>query len=283
MQNSQVMEFLVDGPLHDVGREEDILPFLRQKAQLLDFDTVLYVTENGDCYSTRPVAVDVTGLPGILDSFQGDNGVSFLDRQSVMYSIPVKRDGRVAGVLAGIRDKENMQNLIQPVSFSGNGLTCITDSEANVIISPTNLEPFLQLDNIFAKNRGSDEGAQMERMQKDMKEGRSGVFSFTAVDGKKLVLSYVPLKSYDWVLLTLVPADLISAETDAYILQTFLVIAGTILFFILFFLVVVRVYRSHYRQLELIAYVDPVTGGMNNAAFQAKCRKVLKGAAGRNR
>lgn len=40
----------------------------------------------------------------------------------------------------------------------------------------------------------------------------------------------------------------------------------------------VRLYYSHRRQLEHIAFVDPVTGGMNNARFQYSCRRVLDGA-----
>ena len=38
------------------------------------------------------------------------------------------------------------------------------------------------------------------------------------------------------------------------------------------------IYYSHRRQLEHIAFVDPVTGGMNNARFQYSCRRVLDGA-----
>ena len=37
--------------------------------------------------------------------------------------------------------------------------------------------------------------------------------------------------SFDWVLLTLVPANLISYDTDKYILQTYMIISGTVVFF----------------------------------------------------
>ena len=39
--------------------------------------------------------------------------------------------------------------------------------------------------------------------------------------------------SFDWVLLTLVPANLISYDTDKYILQTYMIISGTVVFFAL--------------------------------------------------
>ena len=59
----------------------------------------------------------------------------------------------MVGALAGSREKENMQRMIQAESFGGQGLTCIADEGGKVIISPTELEPFLQLDDIFKKSR----------------------------------------------------------------------------------------------------------------------------------
>ena len=70
-------------------------------------------------------------------------------------------------------------------------------------------------------------------MQQDMQAHQGGVFTFTAADGTELVLSYRPLMSFDWVLLTLVPANLISYDTDKYILQTYMIISGTVVFFAL--------------------------------------------------
>ena len=39
-----------------------------------------------------------------------------------------------------------------------------------------------------------------------------------------------------------------------------------------------RTYRSHWRQLEQIALVDSVTGGMNNLAFQMECQALIQNA-----
>ena len=52
-------------------------------------------------------------------------------------------------MLAGVRDKGNMQELIQAKSFGGSDLSCLIDLEGDMIISPTNSEPFLALWMIF--------------------------------------------------------------------------------------------------------------------------------------
>ena len=188
------------------------------------------------------------------------------------------QENNIIGVLGGTGNKESMQRLIQPVSFDGQGLTCIADTEGNVMISPTDLDPFMRLDDIFKEDSEETTVRNIKRMQENMKEGKNGVFSFVAVDGRELILSYNILKSYDWVLLTLVPADLISYETDRYVIQTFAIVAGTILLFLFFLLILLFIYRNNRRHLEYIAFVDAVTGGMNNAAFCLKLRETLKNA-----
>lgn len=188
------------------------------------------------------------------------------------------QENNIIGVLGGTGNKESMQRLIQPVSFDGQGLTCIADTEGNVVISPTDLDPFMRLDDIFKEDSEETTVRNIKRMQENMKEGKNGVFSFVAVDGRELILSYNILKSYDWVLLTLVPADLISYETDRYVIQTFAIVAGTILLFLFFLLILLFIYRNNRRRLKYIAFVDAVTGGMNNAAFCLKLRETLKNA-----
>ena len=188
------------------------------------------------------------------------------------------QENNIIGVLGGTGNKESMQRLIQPVSFDGQGLTCIADTEGNVVISPTDLDPFMRLDDIFKEDSEETTVRNIKRMQENMKEGKNGVFSFVAVDGRELILSYNIIKSYDWVLLTLVPADLISYETDRYVIQTFAIVAGTILLFLFFLLILLFIYRNNRRRLEYIAFVDAVTGGMNNAAFCLKLRETLKNA-----
>lgn len=247
---------------------------LERRTKPLGFSSIAVIGRDGRAYSTEPLP-ELAGLPGVQASFQGESGVSFLDQQSVLYSVPICWGDQVVGVLAGVRDKANMQELIRAKSFSGQNLACIIDQDGNVIISPENLDPFLRLDDIFMKK--SDEAVvdNIQRMQENMKNQQRGVFTFTAVDGNDLVLSYNPLESYDWVLLTLVPADLISHGTDQYIDQSFMIVAGLILLFVLIIVAFIRINRNHYKQLERVAFVDRVTGGMNNTAFQIQCRELL--------
>ena len=272
---------LLEGGLVSMGNYEDsdaLKDYLKKSAQTLGFDSLLFVSPEGQVYASETILPDVAILPGIQDSLNGKNGVSFLDQQSIIYSIPLHSGDQIVGALAGVRSKENMQKLIQPQSFGGSGLTCISDITGEVVISPTNLEPFLRLDDIFDRSSDSKTVQDIRKMQEDMKAHRSGVFSFSAVDGTELILSYHVLDAYDWVLLTLVPDNLLSHETNRYIFWTYVIIVGLALIFVLFYVVMIFVNREHRKQMERIAFTDFVTGGMNQAAFQFQCGELIQSA-----
>lgn len=257
---------------------ENIQAFLKKYAANLAFNEIVFISKDGEIYQTSETLEDHMNLIGVQKSLQGENGVSFLNSQSILYSIPVLDNGNVVGALAGVRDKENMQKLIQSKSFSGKSLSCIVNLDGSVIIAPTDIEPYMQLDSIFSEKTDSKVLTSIEQMKEDMVNSESGVFTFTAANGTELVLSYNPLTSFNWVLLTLVSADVISHDVNLYITQTFIITAGTILLFVLILFLFVKAYRSYYRKLEDVAFVDGVTGGMNNTAFQHKCRETLKKA-----
>ena len=68
----------------------------------------------------------------------------------------------------------------------------------------------------MAKDENKTKNA-IEEMKSHMSGGEPGVFNFTSVNNSRLILSYHPLGINNWVLLTLVPADLISGEAkDVY-------------------------------------------------------------------
>lgn len=186
------LEILEDSliQLENLGDIPSLDAFLDRKAEILGFNSIVVIHPGGKFYGTAAIPGDIYQMPGIQDSLQGKNGATFLDRQSILYSIPIHKDKEVVGALAGVRDRENMQKLIQLQSFSQQGLTCIVDSNGEVVISPTNAEPFMQLDDIFSEEAGNDDSVEKVRqMERDLKKRKSGEFLFTAVDGTELILS----------------------------------------------------------------------------------------------
>ncbi len=273
------LEILRD-TIYETGKitdEESMRDFLDSKAITLGFSSLTLVdAEQKSYYDKHASYTDMMQYTGVRESLRGRSGVSVLDQGGVMYSIPVYRDEEIVGALVGIRDKETMQMLIRSNTFSGRGMTCITDREGNVIVPATNGAPFHQLREIMINGSSPQVMSDRETMTQNMKMGRNGMLFFALDDGSRLILSYNPLNTHGWVLMTIVPADIISHQTDIYIQQTLFIVGSILVLFVLLLLIYIHIFRSHYNQLEQIAYVDSITGGKNNAAFQRKSRELIR-------
>ena len=275
---TQDLESLVDSLLR-ISRLPTQLEFLTRKASLYSFDTLALIDLDGNAFYLDGSQADLSGDPGVQAALGGQAGISFSGSQSILYTVPIVQDGTVVGALGGLRSKENMQRLIRTQAFDGQGLSCILDQDGNVIVSPTNLDPFLVLDDLFVKNSDSALVHSIEQMRQDMRDQKDGTLTFTSSNGSRVLLVYNALPTYDWVLLTLVSADLLVAESEKYVLQTFVITGVTILLFTAALVVILVIYRRHRRQLEHIAFVDPVTGGRNSARFRLECAALLQAAA----
>lgn len=273
--NKAMLEQLADAMPH-LFEDENVEEYLKIKKEETVFDGLIVIDKDKNYISSDAVIPDLKDFPEIAASFEGASELTYVEGQSLLFTTPIYFNDQVEGVLAGIRDKENMQKLIQPHSFSGSGLSCIIDSTGQVVISATDHKPFLQLEDIFKRGDKQETIESIVKMQEDIIHMESGAFHFTASDNSRLIMAYHPLGVQDWVLLTLVPANLISGETDEYVLKMFLIMSGLIAVFFMFLVIILRFYRKNRKWLEKIAFTDPLTGGLNNAAFKVKYQNLVE-------
>ena len=249
---------------------EDIEEFLARKRAISGFDILVLVDRSGVCIPSGYAADMLPGQDCIEAAFRGSRGVAQVDGAHLSFAAPASSQrGEVDRVLVGVCGQAHLDNMTRSPSFSGQGESCIVDSRGQVVAAPVDTPLFDQVDQ-----------AALSWAASALEEGRSGLIRLTLGDGAAVLLAYHPLEVNDWALITLVPADLISGEADAYIRSTYLIIGGIILAFALLLVLLTRFNSAHKRQLERIAYVDPVTGGRNNAAFQAGYRRLTAGAPG---
>lgn len=277
LDNNQVtLETLVDSVMKmDTFDQKYIYDFLERKTVARGFESVIIAEPDGDVYQSADKIEDVMSLPGIQASFQGEKGVSFLPDRRVLYSVPLELEGKTIAVLGGLKDRESQEELIQPVSFDGKGTTCIINEEGEVVIWSEEMKPLLELSQLFSENPNSELAGNILRMEENMTRKIPGVFRFTTTDGKDMILDYHPLQSFGWILLTLVPSDIISGNVNASMHQTYLLVFLAVL---LLGLAMVHMFRSrihHYKRIQKISLTDPLTGGMNTAAFRIKCGKTI--------
>ena len=233
------------------GNEASVRDFLARKAEILEFDPLILLDRKGGYICSEAVSRDMDpksffGISSVQSSFQGEVRAGYMGGESIFYSVPVYGvDGAVSEVLVGVRSKKDMQSMIASKSFNGDMLSCIVDSRGQVVISPSELKPFLRLDDIFRSGKEQKAAGELRNMQDDMKQGKDGILEFSAVTKEELFLSYNSLDINDWFLLTIIPAGIISGGAQRYILQTFLIIGILIVIFFLFLNAIYRFYHSH--------------------------------------
>ena len=92
------LEMLADSVIRieeDQGQETAVCSFLERKAAILDFTALAVIKENGDMLCSQEVKGDWHELPGITASFQGENGVSFVEGRGILYSTTFSAKARV--------------------------------------------------------------------------------------------------------------------------------------------------------------------------------------------
>lgn len=281
--NLKRMTMTIEIAADSVGRlgtdnNEVLMEFLNRKAVLMDFEGLWLIDKDNDVYQVGDSTEDMMKMESVSKAWGGDIGIATLSDSRLMYSAPVRRDGKVIAVLSGIRSREGMQYIIQPKSFDGKGVSCIVNTSGKIIVAPRNNENYLLLNDIFKNTSDERVAADTERIKADVASGRPGIYRFVGHDNKNMLLIYRPLKYEGWLLLTIVPANLLSKGIGDYIDSTLISVILIVILLTIVYWSMYNNHRQHQLELEKIAYNDDVTGLMNSNAFQRRCRQVFDAA-----
>lgn len=133
---------LVADSVPGIPNDTILQKFFKSKAELLNFDVIAVLDQQGNI---TPQGSELSGLGNVSEiqaSFAGETSVVYTEAQNLLFAAPVYQDGMIEQVVVGVCGQGKIQELIQPKSFEGSGLSCIVDSSGQVVISPTNLKPF---------------------------------------------------------------------------------------------------------------------------------------------
>ena len=167
--------------------------------------------------------------------------------------------------------ERNFQQLLREVDFKDHGLCCIIDADGSLIVSPTDMQPFIRLNDIVDDSQGN----AFQKVIEDISQRRSGVVSLSSVSGTPMMMAYDFLNINDWILLTLIPQDLLSKGSESYLHGYLIIIALIVLLCGGFLLYLLHTYRTSIQQVEHVALTDILTGEHNTLAFQLQCRQWL--------
>ena len=258
----------------DLKDTEGVVEFLERKAGLLDFDMLVLVDQEGNYLLTSEdedvlhmSMQEFLALEEVQRTFAGEVLISYPGGETVYYSCPVRQKDEITSVLVGIRSKEKMQSVIESKDFDQSCMTFIVDSEGSLLLSPADTEHFAQIAAVYEKDSAQTQ-RDMRTIEENFALNPDNGFYPVSIGGQDYYLIYNSLQVNDWALITIASAEVVVAGARTYTLRFVLLIACVLLIFCVFWFVLYYIYNENRKTLMEQAFVDNVTGGMNNAAFR---------------
>ena len=249
---------------------------LDRKAEYLEMDKIFIVNADG---TTSPADVEYAGLATYIadnPTIYTDAQIFFAEHDAVFFSAPILWDSGEHSLLIGVRTVTLLQQMLQEVDFKEQGLSCIVDKDGTMVVSATDDVPFQELGDIFHKDIRSEDAEEAKRVLEDISVHRSGVAEFRDVGGEPIMLGYDFLGINDWMLLTLLPSDLFSKGTQAYLIHYAVITVVMALVMLLIFAAIVWYYRRTLKYIKTVALRDSLTGGPNELAFRLGGESLLQ-------
>lgn len=213
--------------------------------------------------------VDLAGEKFFQDALKGEAGISGLrddpfGRGVIAYSaMPVRADGRITGVLVAVNAADVFLNILATSLFDGKGICSLINAQGAFVLrrGPDGTAVLKGRDgDIF--RLGQMEKSNPAEALAALHAGRRGVFFYEA-QGQRRFAAFEPLGVNNWFLFCSVPVSALAlgADTLFYSVCAIIGLAALLLFFL--FWRVHALSRKHRRELERLAFVDPLTGGRN--------------------
>ncbi|MEG0838446.1 MAG: EAL domain-containing protein [Hydrogenoanaerobacterium sp.] len=264
---------------------DELSAVVRDQRKYWNFERILVVDENGVAYDSHGHNVRLTEAEylneAIVDRKRSMSTSQVLDgKECVVFAIPLDGlviDGTKMSALVASFDLTTFDKILSMTAFEGKGYGYIIRRDGTVVIRSSSpsapntgyniLSSFTDVP--FAGKVG------LEKVLTDISKGKAGQAELT-FSGVPLYMSYTPLKTQEWYLLTFVPVAVANAKSKLFFNVTLLLCTFiTLAFCALLSVIMVTSYR-HNRKLQQIAYVDPVTGGNTIQCFYVKAGGLLE-------
>lgn len=220
-------------------------------------------------------SINVKGFKYFEESMKGKRFVDFIncfydeDKLIVLYSVPVKRNGKVVAVLTGAHSAYDYSRAIDITAFNDEAVIHILDGTGHLILKDESPKTVLK-SSIFETNDVSNKLRKEALSAKDP-------FSYWFKDenGVKKVAAYIPIEYNNWKILAILPFSAISHNTNAVLRYAimFVMLINIIVILGIRYNVIIR-QRSDNMIMDM-ALQDDVTKSMNKASFYLESEKML--------
>lgn len=253
---------------------------MTEEARANNFKRMGFALPNGMAFLSDGLLLDVSDKPYFKKAILGQPSVSdrFADavdgEDIIVLAVPVMNEEHVQGVLFSTNTLDFYSKVLSVDSFEGTGYSLIIKANGDKVVASTDSGADPAITNIFHHPANATLDTD-HSMRNDLAAGKSGLRLYERKGSGLMFLNYTPMGVNDWFLLSIVPAQHITAKTrQILILSLILCTTGVVIFSALLFYIMLT-HKESREALYNVAYTDPVTGDGNWAKTQEDIRTLL--------
>ncbi len=178
-------------------------PILERQVQLTNFLDLAVVQPDGSAYYASGTINQLGDRDYVKKAFAGETNVSDLivsrvtNEVVLMYAAPIKRDGRVVGVLIGRRDGNALSQITGDTGYGESGYAFMINDKGIVIAHPDSERVLNQYNPIEEAKLDPSQKSVAALFEKMLAEHK-GISSYFFND-QSLYAGYVPITSTGWI------------------------------------------------------------------------------------
>lgn len=179
-------------------------PILINEVEKSDFLSMAIVYPDGTTYDHTGIVINLGDRDYVKSAFNGQPDISEIsvargtDELSMMYAVPMKKDGEVIGVLVTRASADFLSTATDDMGYGNTGYAYLINSKGVTIAHPNRemvLEQFNPIEAVKVDEGYRPVAQLFEKILKD-KKGISNYF----FEGKDLYCAYTPIENTDWIL-----------------------------------------------------------------------------------
>lgn len=200
--------------------------------------------------------------------------ISYIPNHKIIFSSPIQKQEKT--VLIGVKNYSTVEKLLANTDFQGRGQSLIVNKEGKVVFSPEEEQKTIY--DVYIGKGSQKEECLGNLILEKLKENYQGIFEVKDRQNSRILVSVRPLDVNDWVLLTVVPQDILSKTSTRPIIYFIFIILFSACVFIAVLRYIYKSQKKMIHQLKDFAFVDPITNGVNSLAFQMEGSRMISEA-----
>lgn len=198
---------------------EDKDKILQEETSRNGYISMLIAGPDGLAIMTTGKTVDISDRDYFRKAAAGTEAISepIISKDDgsliIVYAVPIKLNGQIVGVLAALKDGNDLSVLTNDITFGKSGKAFMIN-EKGTKIAHSNRELVVNMDNDFDNVKKDSSLDALVKLEKEMTEGKSGVGEYK-YNGEVKYLGFAPVDGTGWSLAVSAPKDELMAGINA--------------------------------------------------------------------